>query len=806
MKIFLFGLALALGLEQSAQAYSLGGPIGNNPKPAGIGGSAGDSWQTATIGYGLPGDLVAPKNLGEEYRRNLPVEYYAEDAAFLDYYGSNGVVAIDQACAILNNTFTNSPTGIKTGLNGYSAALSEFPLNSTHFNYQAQALGLWDMKSMTLGIFMEQFGLADPVRYDWTLRDRISVPPLPCPQNMEYLVIQRNFDFISSPLNQLQASPFVNDTLYSYQIDEDCPPASPTAVSVPYSVDPLADVYSPVASSYGGEIAVNTTAGLVQEEAAPGIYSYGAYFTGLTRDDVAGLRYLLSTNNLNVETADATSSVFTITTNTTSPTVFPPYVTAGTAAGGYYVTNGVAGAGYGYGNLAAFLAFTSTNGPAAVQAAYPGVVITSYTTTVGIVSNVNYTVVYVPPPVGSPYGTPPVPVLKTNYTPVFLVRYNYTFANVFTNHYTTGSAKVYNITVSTPNGAPVGSPGITNVTITQVPSVGGDFFVLPPFYTNVCPIDIIPTGPIVATLSSTNGLALVLTNTTTTNIASEVYEVTYFTNYSYAINPVTCTQGAAPTNLFQGIAKIQLVKSTYDSLLGQFFSPITNNYTLVAVINGQPVVQYLQRVVTTPDFLFSAADIDQGGVGSFARNVSFDQNNAYSGLAGPGTITSPSIITFNKAGPAYYDGTLNVSDVLNGTPFFTELPGSDLADTFFQAYFVMASYDGTTNAPVVYPNGTSIDQLANQVLMQVTTTPSGPLKATHGGFYHVLLTPSGGALQPPYTWSSLNLPPGLSIASNPDGSATIFGTPTQAGVFTFTLTLMDSLSRSVQWTYTITIQ
>ena len=34
-----------------------------------------------------------------------------------------------------------------------------------------------------------------------------------------YLVVQRNFDFISSPLNQLQYSPYINDTLYSYYID-----------------------------------------------------------------------------------------------------------------------------------------------------------------------------------------------------------------------------------------------------------------------------------------------------------------------------------------------------------------------------------------------------------------------------------------------------------------------------------------------------------------------------------------------------------------------------------------------------------
>ena len=40
---------------------------------------------------------IAPKNIGEEYRRNTPVMYYTFDANFLDYFGSNGVAAVDSA-------------------------------------------------------------------------------------------------------------------------------------------------------------------------------------------------------------------------------------------------------------------------------------------------------------------------------------------------------------------------------------------------------------------------------------------------------------------------------------------------------------------------------------------------------------------------------------------------------------------------------------------------------------------------------------------------------------------------------------
>src|SRR5260221_9797941 len=108
----------------------------------------GDAWQSTVIGYGLDGDLNAPKNLGEEYRRNTPVMYYTYNANFLDYFGSNGVVAVDQAFTIMNESLTN--------VNSYSDALTEFPLNSQAVNYQASALGLSDLKSTTLYALMEQ--------------------------------------------------------------------------------------------------------------------------------------------------------------------------------------------------------------------------------------------------------------------------------------------------------------------------------------------------------------------------------------------------------------------------------------------------------------------------------------------------------------------------------------------------------------------------------------------------------------------------------------------------------------------------
>src|ERR1019366_9255925 len=131
---------LAAGLP-AAHAFVLGGPIN-------------EAWQVQDLGYALPGDLMAPKNIGEDYRRNTPVIYYAFDENFVNFFGSNGVWAVDQAFAILNNL---------TNASSYSADLSEVPLEAKRFNQTAAALNLMDLKSEVLNLIVEQMGLADAI-------------------------------------------------------------------------------------------------------------------------------------------------------------------------------------------------------------------------------------------------------------------------------------------------------------------------------------------------------------------------------------------------------------------------------------------------------------------------------------------------------------------------------------------------------------------------------------------------------------------------------------------------------------------
>src|SRR5262252_8204178 len=95
----LWVLLLALSL-QTSWSYSLGGPIGNG----------GDFWQIPQLGYGIaPGgevDITAPKDLGEEYRRNTPVMFYAFDANFMGFFGPQGASAVDSAFSLYNVALT----------------------------------------------------------------------------------------------------------------------------------------------------------------------------------------------------------------------------------------------------------------------------------------------------------------------------------------------------------------------------------------------------------------------------------------------------------------------------------------------------------------------------------------------------------------------------------------------------------------------------------------------------------------------------------------------------------------------------
>src|SRR4051812_48988700 len=165
-----------------------------------------DTWQVSALGYdpqGDLGDLGGPKNLGEEWRWTYPEITYAFDDTFINYFGVNGIQAVEDAINLYNRELTNSLQRLSDD------DLRRKPRDTKRVHPTAQALGVLDLKSYTMGMLAEQLGLAGAVRWTWAIRDR----QIFTGQVTNYLVIQRNFDPFS-----LKPSRYVNGHKWTYFI------------------------------------------------------------------------------------------------------------------------------------------------------------------------------------------------------------------------------------------------------------------------------------------------------------------------------------------------------------------------------------------------------------------------------------------------------------------------------------------------------------------------------------------------------------------------------------------------------------
>jgi hypothetical protein len=260
------GLLLLFGLTPRSFGFALLGPYAD--------------WMQVTNGYHRPGDIGGPVDIGQGYRWNVPVVSYGFDQSFLDYFGSNGVAAVEGAITILNDLPPAS-----------AIVLTNFPLDAARYNYAAEAEGLFDVKSVALTLLLEQMGLASPTRNVFDLRkfdpilmstDESTWPPGTIPN----LVIERNFDPESLlPSHSVNGNNFTGKANFVYSNVWDVGE---------YAIDPMNDFYSSAVSDW-------RDAEWLYPFCQPGRSMLGVFFTGLTSDDAGGLRYLLSTNNIQLE-------------------------------------------------------------------------------------------------------------------------------------------------------------------------------------------------------------------------------------------------------------------------------------------------------------------------------------------------------------------------------------------------------------------------------------------------------------------------------------------------------------------------
>ena len=392
----------------------------------------------------------------------------------------------------------------------------------------------------------------------------------------------------------------------------------------------------------------------------------------------------------------------------------------------------------------------------------------------------------------------PYVAFATNFSTNIVTQYKYNFGNsIITNSYYTNSP----VTVITTNIAALtnGLVGmVTNIisTNTTYNGISGDFYVIPPAW---CDYKILATQ-LVSVVN--NKSVFQATNVLGIDIGQQLYVQTTYTSYTNAtllIQPSFCQQVAATPALRRGIQHVQFIRRDFDSLLGQYFTPITNYYTMTRITNSQPVTEFYERIVTAPDYLMTAQDMLTGPASVIidpiaTRNINFDQSTILTGLAGPGIIYPRTTFTLNKAQRVQFnESTAFMTQYTNVNGLFS---GNVLGG------YLWASFDGSTNDPVVYPNGTSLANLENQIIMQIT--PSILTSGTNGVTYPTVnFTAQGG--QPPYTWSASGLPPGLTfdmvtqnLTGTPSGAVT--GVP-----YDITIQLIDSVNRTVNMNYPITI-
>jgi hypothetical protein len=237
-------------LASTAQAFSLNG--------------LREEWMTVDLGYQRDGTLdinEGPMVLGEGYRFNQPFIVYGFDPSYIEFFGAEGVRAAEEAIKIINDL----PPASMINPNAY-------PLSTSRINHTARNLRLLDVKSTMLAQLVFQLGLANPERYAWTLR----AVERPTDVVRSFLTVKRNYD----PLTLLPSS-YVNGTLYTYQIR---PIGDDEWDAGEISLDPAEPNISVAGAATGGAFVDDR---VIRRSAANGMF-----FTGLTRDDVGGLRYL----------------------------------------------------------------------------------------------------------------------------------------------------------------------------------------------------------------------------------------------------------------------------------------------------------------------------------------------------------------------------------------------------------------------------------------------------------------------------------------------------------------------------------
>lgn len=711
--------AVLAAAVSATQAFSLLGPWGD--------------WQVLALGYQFntlenpERDPGGPMNIREGYRWNIPTITYAVDRSFLEHFGEKGEAEIDRVFETLNDTLAHMYD---------EDYLDTLPSSTTRYNYRAQALGLYDVYSTALESMVELLGLAAPERYCWTLRE-IDQPD----ENItNYYTIGRNFD-----PDTLELSPYVNGTLYSYRI----------IVGGEYT-EAMEIVPDPTASE---NVSVAGGTGNLHQD----IRGSGYYYTGLTRDDVGGLRWLYSADNFAYEGV--------VSGNKGEVSVMVPQYDQMLIVTNY--------------DLAQFVIDTenTTNTPSQVLALYPGLNLTGTNQYWERYLETNYVYKYQDSP-WLPVGTQPALVQEVEEHLRFL--YTYTYDNVYTNFGGTVTEDTFTL-VTVSSGPQIGNPWLpagytggtnsvtnytridtnrvtggimimsdavggtnttdTNVTTTVANLAGYKFldtnFVKTVYVTNLLWSASTAGGNGTGTTNEggttgdTTDTGVVDDGTGTNTVASTVdqYIIRKYDLYEYVVHPIvwvsagetTTGEGdgeTTDTNTVAGLLyrpglgnQLRFQKVYLDNIIGTTFTPTNMYFSNISYMEFGKDINYkpgeephgymdttiMKRTVSAPDILFSATDMDPTAM---AVGLTYSEWQNYSDQ------NWGEIVSTNAAGalgpgvvvPSNYGLVFNTSR--NGIWVNTFSGPLSLFQPENEIRF-WASFDGSTNEPYLYPVSTT---------------------------------------------------------------------------------------------------
>ena len=650
---------------------------------------------------------VVVNNLGEEYRWNSPVITYTYDESFLNYFGSNGVVAIEKAMGILNaippasTIATNYPPASASDNN-----LWNYPVRPDRFHPRAYNDRILDIKSYALAELYGFMGLGNPEDSAFQLEFGS--------------VTLRNWDPIS-----YGPSKYVNGTLLSWVV-------LGATNAQPFPID----VTKPII----------TLAGTIDNR-VPRL-DEGKYLVAPTRDDIGGYRYLYRKDNFNMEPLPPfTYQVMTNEPNLTNPAIFSIDLR-------WFCKESRTN------TPASFRQFVATNqwwGSVVTNLNIPPLLIlkTNVAWEMGWTTNVTPYLTNFP---WTPIGQPATLVYVTNKSRTFQPSYDYIFGNVITNiHVPASESEVlyrsWEVVPKAPLWSVLGAVPTTtnyNTTVMNDNCPHGEIIILPS--TNVAgyhftdmQFEVVNT--LTNLLTGTNNLAnpggalpgqgggLGAGGGAITNFVGVMEdEVWQSTNHAYLAFPIVLQTN---TMLLGGIDKIRYFRMQGDSLVTtnysanrflkdyrfpsleeQTFTYIIPNSSQAATNAALPSYQYEMDYVTEgvrktgtfikfftqPDILFSAMNAPSTVTSTNVPPAAIDNNEINGlqtlGLNGPGVIQASGnmVIGFNKIGIHW-----------------------DLDPTFFrneenqEPGWIWGHYDGSMSEPMVFPNSQTIRDLEKQI-------------------------------------------------------------------------------------------